>query len=105
LFAILGLKVEEERAKNDREAATKCGTWRVLPPIGVDVDDAVIPINDRIVDERLIMYDKDNPELKLEARFPSMEELRFSIGTYAIKAKFELRLQNRQRYISCILQS
>jgi hypothetical protein len=66
-----------------------------FPPIGVDVDDAVIPINDRIVDERLIVYDKDNPELKLEVMFPSMEELRFSIGTYAIKAKFELRLQNR----------
>jgi hypothetical protein len=53
---------EEERAKKDREAATKRSA-RVIPPIGVDVGDASIPIDDRIADERLIVYDKDNPEL------------------------------------------
>jgi hypothetical protein len=84
LFAILGLKAEEERAtKKDREAATNRSAGRVVPPIGVDVGDAVVPIHDHIADEKLIMYDKDNPELKLEARFPSMDEFRLTVRTYA----------------------
>jgi hypothetical protein len=29
------------------------------------------------------MYDKDNPELKLEARFPFMDEFRLTVRTYA----------------------
>jgi hypothetical protein len=32
----------------------------------------------------------DNPELKLEARFPSMDEFRLVVRTYAIKVEFEL---------------
>jgi hypothetical protein len=78
------LKAEEERAtKKDREAATNRSARRVVPPIGVDVGDAVVPIYDHIADEKLIMYDKDNPELKLEARFPSMDEFRLTVMTYA----------------------
>jgi hypothetical protein len=91
LFAILGLKAEE-RTKKDREAPTKCSSRIVVPPIGVDVGDAVIPVDDRIADERLIVYDKDNLELKLEARFPSMDEFRLVVRTYAIKAEFELHV-------------
>jgi hypothetical protein len=91
LFAILGLKAEEERAKKDREATT-IRSARVIPPIGVDVGDAAIPVHDRIADERLIVYDKDNPELKLEARFSSMDEFMLAVRTYAIKAEFELHV-------------
>jgi hypothetical protein len=43
------------------------------------------------------MYDKDNPELKLEARFPCMEEFRLA---HAIKAEFELHVfkTDKDRY-------
>jgi hypothetical protein len=58
LFAILGLKAEKERAKKDREAANKHSAQRVVPPIGVDVGDAAVPIDDRIADERLICMTK-----------------------------------------------
>jgi hypothetical protein len=46
------------------------------------------------------VYDKDNPELKLEAKFPSMDEFRLAVQTYAIKAEFELFVFNtdRERY-------
>jgi hypothetical protein len=92
LFAILGLKAKEERAKKDREATPIRSAQRVIPPIGVDVGDAVIPVHDHIADERLIVYDKDNLELKLEARFSSMDEFMLAIRTYAIKAEFELHV-------------
>jgi hypothetical protein len=36
------------------------------------------------------VYDKDNLELKLEARFPSMDGFRLVVQTYAIKAEFEM---------------
>jgi hypothetical protein len=61
---------------------------------------AAIHVDDRIQDERVVVYDKDNPELKLEARFPSMDEFRLAVQTYAIKAEFELFVFNtdRERY-------
>jgi hypothetical protein len=66
----------------------------------VDVDGAAIHVHDRIQDERVVVYDKDNPELKLEARFPSMDEFRLAVRTYVIKAKFELFMfkTDRERY-------
>jgi hypothetical protein len=100
LFAILGLKAEEERVKKDREATTKRSAQGVIPPIGVDVGDATVLIDDHIADERLIVYDKDNPELKLEAMFPSMDEFRLAVRTYVIKAEFELHVfkTDKDRY-------
>jgi hypothetical protein len=98
LFSILRLKVEEERAKNDREDATRHSAPRVVPPIGIDVGDAVILVDDHIAYERLIVYDKDNPVLKLEARFSYMEEFRLAVRTYAIKAEFELRVFKTSKY-------
>jgi hypothetical protein len=58
----------------------------------VDVDGATIHVHDRIQDERVVVYDKDNPELKLEARFPFMDEFRLVVRTYAIKVEFEHRI-------------
>jgi hypothetical protein len=45
------------------------------------------------------MYDKDNPELKLEARLPSMDEFRLAVQTYVIKAEFELFVFNTDREV------
>jgi hypothetical protein len=66
----------------------------------IGVDGAAIHVDDRIQDERDVVYDKDNPELKLEARFPSMDEFRLAVRTYAIKAEFELFVfkSDRERY-------
>jgi hypothetical protein len=90
IFAILGFKVEEERAKKEREVATKCSASRVVPPMDVGVDGAALLVDDHIPDERVIVYDKKNPKLKLDARFPFMDEFRLAFRTYAIKAEFEL---------------
>jgi hypothetical protein len=97
MFDILGFKVQEERAQKEKEARTKHNASRVVPPI--DVDGAAIHIHDHIQDERVVVYDKDNPELKLEARFPSMDEFRLAVRRYAIKAEFELFVfkTNRER--------
>jgi hypothetical protein len=87
MFDILGFKVQEERAQKEKEARTKHNASRIVPPM--DVDGAAIHVHDRIQDERVVVYDKDNPELKLEARFPSIDEFRLAVRTYVIKAKFE----------------
>jgi hypothetical protein len=100
MFDILGFKVQEERAQKEKEARTKHNASRVVPPMDVGVDGAAIHVHDRIQDERVVVYDKDNPELKLEARFPSMDEFRLAVRTYAIKAEFELFVfkTDRERY-------
>jgi hypothetical protein len=100
MFAILGFMVQEERAQKEREATTKCSASRVVPLMDVGVDGVAIPVDDRVEDERAIVYDKNNPELKLEARFPSMDESRLVVRTYAIKVEFELFVfkTDRERY-------
>jgi hypothetical protein len=79
LFAILGFKIQEERAQKEREAGSKRSASRVVPPIDVGVDDAAIHVDDHIQDERVVVYDKDNSELKLDATFPSMDEFRLVV--------------------------
>jgi hypothetical protein len=74
IFVVLGFKVEEERAKKEREATTKRSASRVVPPMDVGVDGATLLVDDRIPDERVIVYDKNNLEPKLEARFLSIDE-------------------------------
>jgi hypothetical protein len=66
----------------------------------VGVDGAAIHVHDCIQDERDVVYDKDNPEMKLEARISSMDEFRLAVRTYAIKAEFELFAfkTDRERY-------
>jgi hypothetical protein len=100
MFDILGFKVQEERSQKEKEAGTKHSASRVVPPMDVGVDGAAIHVDDRIQDERAVVYDKDNLELKLEARFPFMDEFRLVVRTYAIKAKFELFVfkTDRERY-------
>jgi hypothetical protein len=90
MFDILGFKVQEERVQKEKEARTKHNASRVVP--AMDVDGAAIHVHDRIQDERVVVYDKDNTELKLEARFPSMDEFKLAVQTYAIKADFEHRI-------------
>jgi hypothetical protein len=90
MFDILGFKVQEERAQKEKETRTKHNASRVVPPI--DVDGAAIHVHDRIQDERVVVYDKDNLELKLDARFLFMDEFRLDVRTYAIKAEFEHRI-------------
>jgi hypothetical protein len=90
MFDILEFKIQEERTQKERAVRSKHIASRVVPPIDVGVDGATIHVDDRIQDERDVVYDKDNPELKLEASFPSVDEFRLVVRTYAIKAEFEL---------------
>jgi hypothetical protein len=48
MFDILGFKVQEERSQKEKEARTKHNASRVVPPMDVDVDGAVIHVHDRI---------------------------------------------------------
>jgi hypothetical protein len=48
LFAILGLKAEEEKAKKNREGAAKHSATRVVPSTDVDVDDTSLLVDDHI---------------------------------------------------------
>jgi hypothetical protein len=67
LFAILGFKIQEKRAQKKREAGSKRSASRVVPPIDVGVDDAAIHIDDHIHDERIVVYDNNMDEFRLDS--------------------------------------
>jgi hypothetical protein len=91
LYAILGFKGEDERADKARKVAVKNNS-RQVPYVDVDFDSAAIRVDDDIPDERSIVYDLDNLELKLDALFPSMDDFRLAVRQYAINEEFELHV-------------
>jgi hypothetical protein len=99
LYVVLGFKGEDERADKPRKVAAKYIS-RGVPYVDVDFNSAVIPMDDDIPDERSIVYDPDNPELKLGALFPSMADFRLAIRQYAINEEFELHVAkpDKNRY-------
>ena len=53
--------------------------------LGQDVDGAAIPTNDAVPGEIIISYDKNNPSMKVGTHYPTMEEFKLAMRTYAIK--------------------
>jgi hypothetical protein len=61
--------------------------------LGEDVDGAVIPTNDIVPGEVVISYDKNNPSMKVGTQYPTMEEFKLAVRTYAIKKEFHLGVE------------
>ncbi|CAO2190691.1 unnamed protein product [Urochloa humidicola] len=102
LYALLGLrdeddmekrkdddkarKAEDEKIRRERRASAKKG------PVNIDTSGAAIPVDDFIPEERVIVYDKDNPCMDLGTMYPSMKEFRLAVRQYAINKEFELHI-------------
>jgi hypothetical protein len=99
LYAILGLKGEDERVDKAIKVAAKNSSCQV-PYVDVDFDSIVIPVDDDIPGERSIVYDLDNPEFKLGALFPLMNNFSHVVRQYTINKEFELHIgkTDKNRY-------
>ena len=93
MYLMLGLGDEDERAKMAAPAnATQEGDAHVSSveggasqanvvlgdSVGEVMEGAAIPVDDLVPLERMIMYDKDKPQIKLGSMFPSMNEFRLA---------------------------
>ncbi|KAL5664138.1 hypothetical protein ACJX0J_024246, partial [Zea mays] len=67
----------DERAQKDRQDNIQ-HSHSSVPNINSDVDGATIYVDDHIPNERLILYNKDKPEMKVGALIPSMIDFIFS---------------------------
>jgi len=61
--------------------------------LGQDVDGAAIPTNDAVPGGIIISYDKNNPSMKVGTQYPTMEEFKLAVRTYAIKKEFHLGVE------------
>jgi hypothetical protein len=99
LYAVLGLKGEDERAVKARKVAIKDSS-RQVPYVDVNFNSTTILEDDDIPDERSIVYDPDNLEFKLGVLFPSMADFRLAVRQYVINEEFELHVgeTDKNRY-------
>jgi hypothetical protein len=58
-----------------------------------DIDGAAIPTNDTVTGEVVISYDKNNPSMEVGTQYPSMEEFKLAVRTFAIKKEFWLGVE------------
>ena len=79
MYALLGLRLEDEEADKAREAARKvCGeqnddTWEV------DTTGAAIDVDDYLLGERTVVHDPNRPRMDLGTVYPNMKEFRLAV--------------------------
>jgi len=102
MYALLGLRLEDEEADKAREAARKvCGeqnddTWEV------DTTGAAIDVDDYLPGERTVVHDPNRPRMDLGTVYPNMKEFRLAVRQFAINEEFELHIVKTDptRYIA-----
>ena len=102
MYALLGLRLEDEEADKAREAARKvCGeqnndTWEV------DTTGAAIDVDDYLPGEMTVVHDPNRPRMDLGTVYPNMKEFRLAVRQFAINEEFELHIVKTDptRYIA-----
>jgi hypothetical protein len=56
--------------------------------------DAALPVHDHMPEEKHFSYDKEHPVIEEGSLFPSMEEFRMLLRTFAIRGKFDIQIQD-----------
>ena len=63
----------------------------------IDADllaDAALPVPDHMPEEKQFWYDKEHPVIEEGSLFPSMEEFRMLLRTFAIRGKFDIQVED-----------
>jgi len=56
--------------------------------------DAALPVSDQMPEENHFWYDKEHPVIEEGSLFPSMEEFKMLLRTFAIRGKFDIQIQD-----------
>ena len=96
----MGLRTEDEAGglpSNEDQTTTINGS--TVPDI--DTRGAAIPVDDEIPEERVIVYDPNNPCMNLGTVYPNMVEFRLAVRQFAINKEFALHTvkSDKERFI------
>jgi hypothetical protein len=93
LYRLLGLRTEDDHGQgaadgtsNVDHATTKNDS--TVPD--VDTRGAAIPVDDAIPEERVMVYDPNNPCMDIGSVYPNMVEFRLAVRQFAINKEFAL---------------
>jgi hypothetical protein len=102
VYALLGLSREDER---EEEMATDSKSRADGPNASIvldieGVEDVPMVVNDYILQETVMEYDKNNPSLDVGTIYPCMEDFRLAVRQYSINKEFELNIRatSKSRY-------
>ena len=92
LYEQLGLQLEDERETGSRlhGVSANCDP---LP-----FDQFGMPDTELIPEDRVVVYDKLNPIMKVGSLYPNMKEFRLAMRQYAINREFELGIEATNTY-------
>jgi hypothetical protein len=83
MYEFVGLRAEDQRAEQARMAAE-------INLDDVDLQDAEMLVDDRIPGEDSVLYDREDPPMKVGTIYANMNEFRAAVRHHAIKGQFEL---------------
>ena len=87
VYEFLGLRAEDERAEQARAAAVA----KENPPMPIDLDPAdELLVDDHVPGEDSVLYDREDPPMKVGTVYASMPEFRAAVRHHAIMELFEL---------------
>jgi hypothetical protein len=98
LYAVLGLKDEDDHEKQEREKRT-CGGGPSNGENGCDDSSAAMPIFQLLPVERK-MFDRNNLVMNPGSLYPNMKKFKLAVRQYAIDKEFELGIEaiDKTRY-------
>ena len=97
LFRLLGLRTEDdEHRSQEQQASTEMENRpenrNATIEEEIDTAGAVIPVDDHVSEERILVYDPNNPCMDIGTVYPNMKEFRLAMRQLAINEEFELHI-------------
>jgi hypothetical protein len=90
MFEILGLRAEDERAADEARLAAE-------KEKDMDLEGAELPVDDLVPGEETIIYDREDPPMKVGTIYACMNEFRAAARQHAIKNQFEMGIEKSCR--------
>jgi hypothetical protein len=87
MYEFVGLRAEDERAKQARVTAEKENEANLDD---VDLQDAELLVDDHVPGEDSVLYNTENPPIKVGTIYASMNEFSAAVQHHAIKEQFQL---------------
>jgi hypothetical protein len=90
MFEFLGLRAEDERAADEARLAAE-------KEKDMDLEGAELPVDDLVPGEETIIYDREDPPMKVGTIYACMNEFRAAARQHAIKNQFEMGIEKSCR--------
>jgi hypothetical protein len=90
MYEFVGLRAEDDRAEDERAADEARFAAEKEREGNVDLDGAELPVDDVIPGEQSVIYDREDPPMKVGTIDACMNEFRAAVRQHAIRNQFEI---------------